>query len=561
MEYGELAATFERLESTSASLEKTAIIADTFERAEDRHLPMFITMVQGRVFPAWRPDELGVSTNLTKQAIAKATGINEPQVEEWWRETGDLGNAAARALENRTQQTLISEQLDVQTVFESLRELSTYDGAGSQQRRIDTLAKLISNASPEEARYIVRTAIGAMRLGVGDGTVRDAIAEAFLDDVADAESVVERAHQVTNDFTVVAATARDEGVQGLNRLEIELFRPVRVMLAQKAEGIETALEDVATSRDDALLEYKADGIRAQVHHDGDQTAIYTRRLEEVTDQFPEVVHAISDSLTVDSCILEGELVGYDPATREIVPFQTLSRRIKRKHNIDEVAEEIPVVLYLFDMLQLNGRSLLDEPLRERLDQLESHFMPIDWEIERMPNRTVSASRDVTSFYEAALDAGHEGLMVKNWQATYQPGSRVGYMMKLKPVMEPLDLVVTRAKYSEGRRRNRLGRLYLACRDETTEELVELGRMSTGFTDEELEEITERLEPRIQDMDGREVELAPAEVLEVEYEAIQKSPEYESGFALRFPRFVRFRDDLGPEDVDTLERVTELFAGQ
>jgi DNA ligase-1 len=561
MKYRELVTIYEQLDATSSTLEKTEILATAFEEADNAHLPVVVKLARGKLFAAWESDDIGVSTSLTKDAIAKATGIDEDQIEDWWRETGDLGNAAAAAVAERTQTTLVSEDLDVLTVHDTLQALASYEGDGSQQRRIDAIAKLLTNADPIEARYIVRTVVGAMRLGVGEGTVRDAIAAAFLDGDEAAVDAVERAHQVTNDFCVVAETARDRGREGLAELDVDLFRPIKVMLAQKAEGIDHGLSEVAETPGDVLWEYKYDGIRTQIHTRGDRTEVYTRRLENVTAQFPEVAEAAQAFLDADEYIVEGEIVGIDPETGRPVPFQQLSKRVKRKYDIEEMQAEIPVVVYLFDVLYVDGESRLETSLRARLDSLEEILDPSGDVLARAANRVGIDAADAATFYQEALDGGQEGLMLKNLGATYQPGSRVGYMMKLKPTMEPLDLVVPRAKWSEGRRSEFLGRVYLACRDAESGEYLEIGRMATGFTDEELAGVTERLEPLILQTEGREVTVEPEVVLGVEYEEIQESPDYGSGFALRFPRFRSFRDDLSPEDVDTLDRVADLYDSQ
>ncbi|MFB6266941.1 MAG: ATP-dependent DNA ligase, partial [Halodesulfurarchaeum sp.] len=518
-------------------------------------------LLQGNLYAAWKEAELGVSSSLTRTAIAKATGIDEDQIEDWWRETGDLGSAAAKAVEKDQQKTLFSESLTVERVQETLRELATYEGEGSQQRRIDALAGLISDADPDEARYIVRTALGHLRIGVGEGTIRDAIANAFLGGTERGVEAVERAHQVTTDFEVVARVAAESGIEGLDELDIQLFRPIKVMLAEKAESIEDGVDSVAEQGAAVYCEYKYDGIRAQIHVDGDDIVVFTRRLEDVTRQFPDVVEAVERRVDAESAILEGEIVAYEPETQDMVPFQQLSRRVKRKYDIPQMREEIPVVCFLFDALYVNGVSLLETSLRDRLERLDDVLEPEDWAIERAANRRVEDPEAIRSFYDQAVAAGQEGIMLKNLAATYQPGRRVGYMMKLKPTLETLDLVVVRAKYSEGRRRNQLGRLYLACRHPESEELLEVGRLSTGFTDEELAEVTNRLEPLIVEQDGREVSFTPEVVLEVEFEEVQESPEYGSGYALRFPRFKGFRDDLAVSDVDTVDRVEELYESQ
>ncbi len=506
---------------------------------------------------------------------AEASGVAETPLRERWSETGDLGDVAAWAVESGGQQTLFSEPLTVERVHDTLRELPEFDGAGSQDRRVDTVAGLLSNADPVEARYVVRTALGHLRVGVGEGTIRDAIADAFLDGGEEAVDAVERAYQVTTDFQVVARTARDDGRSGLEQLSVELGRPVQVMLAETAEEIPAGVAEVAADGV-ALCEYKYDGFRVQIHADGDDISIFTRRLEDVTEQFPDVVRAVREAVTPARVMLDGELVGYTPETveaepqaREPLAFQQLSRRIKRESDIEATARELPVVGHVFDCLYEDG-SLLSAPLRERRDRLDD----VVTAVSPVPNngvagfelaRSLRVSDDdptaASELYREALDADHEGVMLKNPEAPYQPGRRVGRLLKHKPTMEPLDLVVTRAQYSEGRRSQLLGRLFLSCYDPETGDLLEVGRLSTGYTDEELKQLTDSLEALVVEQDGRRVELEPSVVLEVEYEELQESPEYESGYALRFPRYLRTRDTLAPEDADTIDRVERLYESQ
>jgi DNA ligase-1 len=563
MEYADAVDVYRRLETTDADLEKVDVLAECLASVDRETLSLVVGTVRGTVFEPWESSELGISSSLTVEAISTATGKSPDRIEAVWRDEGDLGDAAAWAVANRTQQSLFSESLTLERVVETLRSLADLTGEGSQRRRVDEVAGLLSDADPAEARYLVRTTLGHMRLGVGDGTVRDAVAAAFLDGSDEAAAAVERAHQVTNDYRLVAETARDEGRAGLESLDVELFRPVQVMLAKKAAGLEAGIEDVAADPGAVRLEYKYDGARIQIHKDGSDVRVYTRRLEDVTEQFPDVVSTVRARVTADRCLLDGEMVGYDPDTDEPVPFQEFSRRIKRKYDVDTLAEEIPVRVFLFDVLSHEGDALFDAPLDERLERLETAFDPDPGVVERAEARSLAglALADARSFYQDALTAGHEGVMLKNLDATYQPGERVGYVMKVKPVMEPLDLVVTRAQWSEGRRSDYLGRLYLGCRAADGDGFVELGRLSTGYTDEELAALTDRLRECVVAEDGRMVDLRPEVVLQVEYEEIQQSPEYSSGYALRFPRFLDVRDDLSPADVDSLTRVERLYDDQ
>jgi DNA ligase-1 len=602
MQYAGLVAVYDDLAATSSTNAKRDLLAETFADADPDLLDRLVTLVRGRLGPAYDRPELGVSSSLTLDAILTATGAPEAEVREQWRASGDLGDAAAWAVDHGGQQTLFADPLSVERVHDTLREVATYEGEGSQRRRVDAIAGLLADADADEARYVVRTALGHLRVGVGEGAIRDAIAHAFLDGSEEAVRAVERAYQVTTDFRVVARTARDAGQEGLAALDVRPGRPVQSMLAEKAESLDAGLTDAAgraeseaadgPDTDDlgVRCEYKYDGIRVQLHVAGDDVWLFTRRLADVTAQFPDVVRAVREGVVADRAILDGELVGYTPESidgtpgdRRPVPFQRLSRRVKRESDVREMAREVPVVVHLFDCLA-DGETLLDRPLRDRLTRLAGSYDPVSPAAEAgraglEPARAEWAAVTVDdggaaddgatgpgvetagALYREALDAGHEGLMLKNPAAPYQPGRRVGRMLKLKPTMEPLDLVVSRATYSEGRRSELLGRLYLACYDPETDDLREVGRVSTGFTDDELRDLTTRLEDRIVARDGRDVEVEQSLVLEVEYEEIQSSTTYDSGYALRFPRFLGLREDLAPTDADTLDRVASLYESQ
>ena len=575
MEYAALVALFDDLAATASTNDKRDRLAAAFADVadDDALLARLLTLVRGRLGPAYDRPELGVSSALTLSSILTATGAAEPDIRDRWQETGDLGDAAAWAAEHGGQQTLFSDSLTVERVHETLCELATYSGAGSQGRKVDALAGLVADASANEARYVVRLALGHLRLGVGEGTIRDAIAVAFLDGSEQAIRAIERAYQLTNDFRIVARAAREEGLEGLAALDIEPFRPIGSMLAEKAESLEVGLEDAADDAGRVRAEYKYDGIRVQVHVADGQIRLFTRRLEEITLQFPDVVRAVERGVTAAPVVLDGELVGYETTTERGDPrpvaFQQLSQRVKRERDVEAMAREVPVVFHPFDCLA-EAETLVDRPLDERLERLEASLDPVEAAPEEglagiEPARARELPSDepaaAETLYREALEAGHEGLMLKNPAASYRPGRRVGQLLKLKPTMEPLDLVVSRAQYSEGRRSELLGRLFLACYDPDGDRLREVGRLSTGYTDEELVALTSRLEDLITERSGRKVQLEPTVVLEVEYEEIQRSSTYASGYALRFPRFLGVREDLGPSDADTIDRVTALFDEQ
>ena len=351
------------------------------------------------------------------------------------------------------------------------------------------------------------------------------------------------------------------GFEGLQKVGIEVFHPLKVMLAQRADSLEEALKIVSLP---AVVEYKYDGFRMQVHKKGDEIRIFTRRLEEVTEQFPEIADAARKSIKAKECIIEGEAIGIDTKSGKSLPFQMISHRIKRKYDIEKLAEKVPVYLNLFDVLYLEGRSMITREYIDRRAALEKIVKEVSKTIVLARQLKTSSAKDAAAFYQKALDHGHEGVMLKNVQAPYKPGSRVGNMVKLKPIMETLELVVGGAEWGEGKRSKWLSSYVLACRDNG--ELKEVGRMSTGLKEKEDEgtsfkELTDFLQTIITHDKGKEVDVQPKLVLEVGYEEIQKSLTYSSGYALRFPRLIRARYDRSVKDIDSLDRIEEMYGKQ
>ncbi|KTG11181.1 DNA ligase [Haloprofundus marisrubri] len=550
------------IEAEAADLEIVALLAEMFQMAGP-DLPVVARFVQGRVFPAWQSATLDVGPRLCYDAISRAAGPNvtADDVERKLAETGEIGTVAA-SYEFGGQQGLAAfgsgetTELTVAEVDETLRSLAAAAGSGSQDRKVDTLFGLFNRCSPEEARYLARIVLSEMRIGVGEGAVRDAIAEAFEVPTEN----VERALQVSNDYGRVAGIARDEGVGGLDATGLEVGRPVQAMLAQAG-----TVTDALDEWDDAAVETKYDGARVQIHRkvDGDaepasqstDISVYSRNMEDVTDALPEIVDFVAESVDVPA-ILDGEVVAVDDAG-DPLPFQEVLRRFRRKHDVARMREEVTLRLHAFDCLHADGDDLLEEPLATRHDRLSA---VVDDEAA-VSTLLRSADPDEIAVFEAdALEAGHEGIMLKDPDSTYSPGNRGKHWLKRKPDVETLDLVVTGAEWGEGRRAQFLGTFLLSARDENGT-FETLGKVATGITDEELATLTERLEPEIVAQEGREVEIRPSTVFEVGYEEIQRSPTYSSGYALRFPRFLSVREDKAPESADTLSRVERLAERQ
>lgn len=536
----------------------TSQVSELFSIVSTEELPIVTHFVMGEVFPAWSDEEVGVGIGLLLNALSKSSGLSVKQIEDILRETGDIGKTAVNTLSkmSKGQATFSSflesqSELSIRDVFERFKNIAHATGKGSQTSKIKHLQYLFNLASVEEVGYIARLAIEDMRIGVGEGIVRDAIAKAFNVSV----ELVERGYMLTNDMGLVAVTAKEGGDEALLRLGVEVGRPIKLMLAQVTPNIETAIKDMGI----VAAEWKFDGARVQIHKKKNEVTLYSRRLENITNSLPDLVTAIKKAVKADSAILDAEAVAIDENGRP-KPFQEILKRFRRKYDVQTKAKHIPLTLNLFDIMYLNGENLIDLPLKKRREFLVSC---IDYsENVYVANQVITSDLSIlTDMYEQALKAGHEGIMLKNPDSPYSPGKRGKNWLKKKPVMETLDLVVIGAEWGYGRRTSFLGSYALACRDPETGRFLSVGKVATGISDEQLAELTELFREHIISESGTTVEIRPYILFEVAFEEIQKSKNYESGYALRFPRLVRVRDDKSVEEVDTLERVEEMYRTQ
>ena len=575
MQYSTLVDVYEKLESTSKRLEKTAFAAKLLKETDTQLIPIITLMIQGKIYPAWDDRKIGVAAKLVLKAINLATGVDASKVEDEWKKTGDLGKTAENLVEKKQQQSLFRKDLEVNKVFGNLEKLSSLEGLGTVNRKIQLIAELLTSASPKEAKYIIKTVLEEMRIGVGEGVLRDAIVwehfgytgdEGRTDEVGGEYksylAKVQEAYDITNDFSEVAIASR-KGEKALGEIKLIPEKPIKVMLAQKVDDVAAAFEKVGKP---AFVEYKYDGFRMQVHGFDGKIRIFTRRLEDVTEQFPEVIEYLKKNVKAKSFILDGEAVGYNPQTKKYLPFQKVSQRIKRKYEIERMAKEYPIELNLFDIVFLDGKNLIKKEFSERRKLLEKIITEKKWNVVLAKQLISGDEKEVQQFYEDTLKLGMEGVMFKKSDAPYKPGSRVGHMVKLKPVMESLDVIITGAEWGEGKRASWITSFAIACQDESGE-FVEIGRVSTGLKELESDEgttfseMTELLKPLIISEKGRELTVKPEVIIEVHYEEIQKSPTYSSGYALRFPRFVRLRDDKSIDEVSDISLVEELYYAQ
>ncbi|MCK4670656.1 MAG: ATP-dependent DNA ligase [Nanoarchaeota archaeon] len=581
MKYSELVMVFEQLESTSKRLTKTHYIADLLKKIPTENLPMIIYMLQGRLFPPTDERTLGVADKTAKKAIEIATGLPEKKVISEWKKLGDLGKVAEVLVKEKKQRTLFSHTLTVKKVFDNLRKLVEITGAGSVDRKLKLIAELLTSAKPKEAKFIIKTALEQLRFGVGEGVVRDAIVWAYFSkeielkydekkhDISYNENykkyvkAVESTYDLMNDYAGVAKKAKEKGLKGLQKTGITLGQPIRAMLALKEDTVKDCFKRVGSP---AAIEYKYDGFRMIINKDGSDIKIFTRRLDNVTKQFPEVVKAIRAHVSARQCILDAEAVGFDPKTKEYKPFQNISQRIKRKYDIAMLSKKLPVELHIFDILFYKGENLLEAPFKKRRQILEKIVSSKKWSIQLAKQIVTSNEKKASEFYSKALELGHEGVMFKNLASPYQPGSRVGHMIKFKPVMEPLDLVIVAAEWGTGKRSGWLTSYVLACLDPKSGKFLTVGKASTGLKEKEeqglsFKAMTKILRSLVRAEHGRKVDVHPQIVIEIAFNEIQKSPTYKSGYALRFPRITKIRDDRGPNECATLADVKRMYEQQ
>ncbi len=562
MDYSKLVGLYEELEKTSARLKKIEAVANILKETKTEILPKVTLLLQGRVFPSWSEKEIGIASKMAAKIIAISTGFPEKDVSRLFRKKGDFGLVAEELTEKRKQRTLFKKHLTVDIVFENLQRLASIEGKGSQDRKFKLVSELMAAAKPKEAKYIIRTVIGDLRIGVAHGILRDAIARAFLskEDTKAAVSAVEWAWFLMPDYGEIATIAKNKGIKGIRAVSLELGKPYHVLLAERSKGLEEAIEKFERP----VFEYKYDGARVIIHKKGSEIWLFTRRLENITKQFPELVELARKHIEPDDCIVEGEIIAKNKKSGKPMPFQILSQRIKRKYNIEKMVKEIPIEVNLFDIVYLNGEVFFDKPMEFRRKILEESVKESKGKFQLAKQLRTKDIKKIKKFYQEALDASQEGLMVKNLDAKYQPGRRVGYWLKVKPVMENLDLVIIGATWGTGKRTGWFGSFMLGCR--SGDDFLECGMIGTGIKEKSKEgvtfkKLTKLLKPHIENQKGNQVSIKPKIVVEVAYEEIQKSPNYGSGFALRFPRVICMRPDKGIDEVDSTKKIARLYKQQ
>jgi DNA ligase-1 len=547
-----LAELCEKLEGITRRIPAVNLVADFLKNLEPEEVEPAVSMILGRPFPKRSQQTLDVSWATLSEIVRRITGIEWKVFLEAFDKTGDIGSATKIVFESykvRRQAVLFEKPLTIMEVKRSFEAIAEAVGSGSRERKERLIEALLSSASPLEAKYLVKIFIGEMRTGFHEGLMEQAISKAFQIPLEN----VKRASMVLGDIGTVAALIKAEGKEALSKIGFKIFRPVKLMLAQMANDVAEALKEHDGK---TAFEHKLDGARVQIHKQGECVRIFSRRLTDVTKSLPEIVDIVRREIKAREVIVEGEVIATDSKGHPI-PFQHLMRRFKRVHDIIDIAETVPVRLYLFDILYLNGESLISLPYLQRRQILVENAgrIPLTKQI------ITDSIEEAFSFLKEAIDSGHEGLIAKRLNSEYTPGIRGKHWLKIKPVLEPLDLVIVAAEYGYGRRRGWLSDYYLAARDAETGEFLVVGKTFKGLTDSEIVEMTKRLKELAIKEEYRRVFVIPKIVVEAAYNEIQKSSKYKCGMALRFARITRIREDKTPEEADTIQKVREIYQRQ
>lgn len=549
----DLAQLLTRVEQTSKRLELASLLADFLKRLEPEEVPAAVRLITGQVFAEWDERALNVSWQTVSEVVKGMVAATAADQEQIYAQAVDGGQAIQMLLERARRLPPEPPPLTVLEVYQTFEQIAAVSGSGSRARKEGLLRSLLQHAGPVEAKVIVKNVFGEMRHGAGEGIMLEGIARAAGMPTA----AVMRANQLWGDLGEVAYMALTGGEAAVKAASIKLFRPMKPMLAATADEMGEAF---ARHEGRLALEYKLDGARVQIHKEGDRVRIYSRQLQDVTASLPDVAAMAGQGVRAESAVLDGEAVAVDAAGRPL-PFQDLMRRFRRVRDIAAMVAEIPLRLYLFDLLYLNGRPLIDEPYTARWQALERAASPDRPAGLSLVRRSLPATvEEGQAFAQEAHQAGHEGVMAKQLDSRYTPGVRGKGWLKLKHVFS-LDLVIVAAEWGYGRRHGWLSNYHLAARDPASGDFEVIGKTFKGLTDAEFEAMTKRLLALEVSRKRAVVTVQPKVVVEVLAGEVQSSPRYRSGLALRFARIIRIRDDKPAREADTLDTVRKLYEDQ
>ncbi|OIO21944.1 DNA ligase [Candidatus Micrarchaeota archaeon CG11_big_fil_rev_8_21_14_0_20_47_5] len=571
MRFSILAHAFSQLEETSLRLKMTDILAELFTTTSPAIADKVVYLLQGAIAPPYEGIDIGIGEKFAIEAISVSCGYSRKEVESLYKKEGDLGAVAEMLISKKRQSSLYSQPLMVEKVFDSFMKLAKLSGTGSQDAKIKALAELLNYAAPLEARYIIRFPLGKLRLGVGDPTILDALSVYAQGDKGMREEI-ERAYNLCSDLGFVAKSFLEDK-ESIKHFKITPFKPIRPALAERLSTSEEIMEKIGKCAIDA----KYDGLRMQVHKKGEEVEIYSRKLEKMTHMFPEIVEAVR-KLKQDELIFEGEALAYSEREKKYYSFQTTIQR-KRKYGIGKMSEDFPLRLFVFDILQAQGKDYTQTPYAERRKALEKIFSKNS---TLPPSEQILAENtdEVEKFFQKCIQEGLEGIIAKDLTSPYIAGARKFAWIKLKKsygqMADSIDVVIVGYYLGKGHRADfKFGGLLAAVYNEETEKFETIARIGSGFTEEEMQTFQKMLKPLIVKEKPKELSskitpdfwCEPKYVITVSADEISHSPMHtcgytdERGYALRFPRMVQIRGDKGIYDVTTTEEIKKLFEMQ
>ncbi len=583
MQFGELAGFYERLEGISSRLAMIDVLTELFKAASADEIAHVIYITQGVLAPPFEGIEFGMAEKMVEEAIALSTGREKEAVEREYRKTGDMGIAACN-LKATTKLKRISERkYSINEVYEMMRKIASTSGEGSKETKIKLLANMIAAAEPVEAKYIVKYPLDELRMGVGDATMLEALS-VMAAGHRKLKGALERAYNLCSDMGMVADALKRGGEAGVENFRITLFKPIRPALAERLPTAEAILEKMGG---ECSVEQKYDGFRCQVHKKGRRVEVYSRRLERTTEMYPDLVKAAVEEIDADSAIIDGEALAYNESTGQFLPFQETIQR-KRKHGVEAKALELPLRLFAFDLMYLDGKSYMDRPYGERRSEIERLFRST---ATIVPSNRILATKpkQLEGYFESAIENGLEGIVAKDLNAPYVAGARKFSWIKMKrsykgEMEDTVDLVIIGYYRGRGQRTEfKFGGLLCATYNEKTDKFETLSRIGTGFSEAQMMELHEKLKKieapnrpaRVDALVEPDFWVYPKYVVTVRADEITKSPMHtcgreaqadgtEVGYALRFPRLEgeeAIRKDKGPEEATTTKEIVEMFHQQ
>ena len=578
MKFSIISDAFQKMERTRKRLELTHILVELIKEIPVDMISKAVYLIQGKLRPNFEGVELGIAEKLVMKAMSKSAGIPLKKIEEDYNKGGDLGQTAENILQQKIQTTFGSETITLEKVYETLFKIANLDGKGSQEMKMRYVSSLLNDATPQEAKFILKILLGTLRLGIAENTVMDALAIAFTGKKENRE-IIENAYNVSSDLGKVAEVVSVGGIEQINKFKIELFNPIRPMLADRIRSEE---DTVKKFQDDFAAEYKLDGERAQIHKQKDTIMIFSRSLENITSYYPDIVEKISKVIISDDVILEAEVVAINSNSGDFLPFQELMHR-RRKYEIDEAVTKYPITVNFFDVLFSNGKNCMKMEYSERRKLLEK-IIKEDEFARLIPMSIINSKEQVLEILENSINSGCEGLMLKQLNSTYRAGIRGSNWLKLKreyqnDLGDSLDLIVVGAFFGKGRRTGKYGTLLVATYNDEEDTFPSICKVGTGFTDESLDQLYQILSPKVtlkknprivSEMEA-DVWFEPELIIEIVASEITQSPIHKTalnkikentGLALRFPKFTgKIRTEKNSEDASTDEEVIALYKVQ